>query len=513
MSLQGEIYEQNSNSYICLDSVSRGDSPVSRVSSSTFSTRSNTPSVHSRQGAHSNQMDDPYNIKLKTDLLANQVDRNTIIINKLQADINQLNQRFDTHIINHERQLQQVLDRVAEMPTMSQIENLIHRMLSNFSESFKANNAQVRPGNTDNDFNVNTNPEVVSSNNRVPTENTNQISGSVNTQHNGRVENTCSPVMLQNANHMFIPINQMEAHDTYCKPTQPVVKPVVQTKSSSSSISNQTRSDRHIEHTKPHSYDGTSSWNDYKIHFETVSKLNQWSEEVKSLKLIACMSGTALAVLGDIDINNPPKYQELLDILTKRFAPTNQTEMYRAQIETRIRKRNETLPELAQDLKRLTRLAYPTATPEIRDILTYKAFREALNDNDLEWAICQANVETIDAALHVALKYEAFYASKKRPTLRQQKVDNSEGQVHHSQTNRESKNKARKCHYCNKSGHFIKDCYKRLHDQQNFVHEQSNQREILPNSNQGNVSNWATNQPRADQIPGQGLKTEQHQGN
>jgi hypothetical protein len=43
----------------------------------------------------------------------------------------------------------------------------------------------------------------------------------------------------------------------------------------------------------------------------------------------------------------------VLVFVTKRFAQENQTELYRSQIDARIRKKGETLPELAQDIKRL----------------------------------------------------------------------------------------------------------------------------------------------------------------
>ena len=41
-----------------------------------------------------------------------------------------------------------------------------------------------------------------------------------------------------------------------------------------------------VEYAKPFTYDGKTDWADYKVDFETVSKLNQWSDEVKVLKLV-----------------------------------------------------------------------------------------------------------------------------------------------------------------------------------------------------------------------------------
>ena len=52
-----------------------------------------------------------------------------------------------------------------------------------------------------------------------------------------------------------------------------------------------------IGFTKPGYFDGKSSWTDYQIHFETVAKLNRWPNDIKALKLIACMRDAALATL------------------------------------------------------------------------------------------------------------------------------------------------------------------------------------------------------------------------
>jgi hypothetical protein len=49
-----------------------------------------------------------------------------------------------------------------------------------------------------------------------------------------------------------------------------------------------------VGYIKPFTYDGKTDWANYKVHFETVSKLNQWADEVKVLKLVSSMQGAAL---------------------------------------------------------------------------------------------------------------------------------------------------------------------------------------------------------------------------
>ncbi|CAG2187306.1 unnamed protein product [Mytilus edulis] len=192
---------------------------------------------------------------------------------------------------------------------------------------------------------------------------------------------------------------------------QPVSKPAASYKP------HQNSSNVNIGYTKPFTYDGKSDWVDYRVHFDTVSKLNNWPDKIKVLKIISCMQGAALATVGHIDTNNPPSYNDLMQTLNKRFSPPNQSEKYMTQIDARIRRRGESLPELAQDIKRLVRLANPTAPLDVQDNLAYRAFRNALNDQELEWAIVQTSTDTIDEALHLALKYEAYHLSRKRPSL------------------------------------------------------------------------------------------------
>jgi hypothetical protein len=120
--------------------------------------------------------------------------------------------------------------------------------------------------------------------------------------------------------------------------------------------------------------------------------------------------------------DSPPTYSELTHTLTKRFSPPHQFEMHMAQVDARIRKRRESLPELAQDVKRLIRLAHPFATAEIHDKLSHRAFRNALNDHDREWAIVTSTIESIDEALVLALKYEVYNMSTRKPSIRYQSL-------------------------------------------------------------------------------------------
>lgn len=54
-----------------------------------------------------------------------------------------------------------------------------------------------------------------------------------------------------------------------------------------------------------------------------------------------------------------------------------------------MRKRNEKLEDLAQDIKSLTRYAYPNVPSETREQLAKDCFIDSLGDAELEWAVYQ----------------------------------------------------------------------------------------------------------------------------
>ena len=298
----------------------------------------------------------------------------------------------------------------------------------------------------------------------------------------------------------FVPIENTKntpSSDVFIKPV-PVTCPQIDkpiSVVSSPSISFNNHNSGNVGYTKPNSYDGKSNWSDYKVHFEIVAQLNGWSSEIKALKLISCMQNEALAAIGDINTNCPPSYSELINTLTRRFAPENQTELYKTQIDTRIRKRGESLPELAQDIKRLVRLAYPKAHQEVLDSLAYRSFREALNDYDLAWALTQSNIDAVDDALNLALKYEAFHSSHRIPNLRKlAEVSEVNANYNSPKTHFKGGNSGKgACYYCGEPGHFKRDCEKRMTDNSQFIQQMKSGQY---NNNQG--LNRQNNQPRSE---------------
>ncbi|CAG2223289.1 unnamed protein product [Mytilus edulis] len=165
---------------------------------------------------------------------------------------------------------------------------------------------------------------------------------------------------------------------------------------------------------KPVLYDGETNWEDYLVQFELIAAINKWSDLEKALELATSLRGSAQSILTNLRPEMRTNFVQLTAALASRFQPENQAEMYRAQMKSKIRGRTEQIPVLGQDIKRLVRLAYPSAPMEVRDYLARDCFIDSLNDADMEWAIFQAKAKNIDNAIQVALEYEAFQNNRRQ---------------------------------------------------------------------------------------------------
>ena len=164
---------------------------------------------------------------------------------------------------------------------------------------------------------------------------------------------------------------------------------------------------------KPATYDGTVNWTDFKAHFDACAEINGWTDKEKGLYLAVSLRGQAQGVFGNLS-SKSNDYKELSNALQERFAPPNQTELYRVQLKERKQKATESLSELGQDVWRLTNLAYPTAPADLRETLAKEKFIDALVSSDMRLRIKQARPTSLNTAIRHAVELEAFNKAERK---------------------------------------------------------------------------------------------------
>jgi hypothetical protein len=103
---------------------------------------------------------------------------------------------------------------------------------------------------------------------------------------------------------------------------------------------------------KPSSFDGVDDFDEYLIQFEILAKLHKWDYQVKSLCLASCQTGNARAILTELNEAGQQNFNSLLSILGMHYGSIERSEIYRARLKGRIRAGNESVPELAQSIKK-----------------------------------------------------------------------------------------------------------------------------------------------------------------
>uniref|UniRef100_K1QZ86 Uncharacterized protein n=1 Tax=Magallana gigas TaxID=29159 RepID=K1QZ86_MAGGI len=78
---------------------------------------------------------------------------------------------------------------------------------------------------------------------------------------------------------------------------------------------------------------------------------------------------------------------KLYDAFESRFAPVNQTKIYRAMLREKRQNSNESLPELGESIRRLAHLAYLTAPKKVTEMIAKDQFVDERTDFDMRLLI------------------------------------------------------------------------------------------------------------------------------
>ena len=150
------------------------------------------------------------------------------------------------------------------------------------------------------------------------------------------------------------------------------------------------------------------SWDAYQAQFEAIASRQNWSRAEKAFQLVSALKGQALEVLEHLTPAQLQYYDSVAGALRRRFGRRRQPEVFRAQLKTRKRGKNEPLPVLAQDVESLVRGAYPMASEDTVDMLAKDCFVDALQDRQLQIHVKQAAPSNVQEALARAAEFEAF---------------------------------------------------------------------------------------------------------
>jgi len=127
------------------------------------------------------------------------------------------------------------------------------------------------------------------------------------------------------------------------------------------------------------------------------------------------LTGNAAQVLWDADRFATGSFRKLVDTLRSRYSGERQAEKCRTELQIRRRKCAESLSDLHQDIRRLMDLAYPKLTADAREEIACDHFTNALNDAEFALKVKAKAPMSLDEALRIAFRLEAWKKSIQMP--------------------------------------------------------------------------------------------------
>ena len=152
-------------------------------------------------------------------------------------------------------------------------------------------------------------------------------------------------------------------------------------------------------------FNGKESVTDYLKQFELTARRNNWDDQEKSASLLCALDGTARTILSEIDDADRVTYHELKQLLIKRFGPVIHTEVHEQALRDLRLARGQPIRQLATEVTRLTKLAYPDFEQSARNRLAVNALLNAVAVKDVTFYIKEKNPTSID---EVCTLYERF---------------------------------------------------------------------------------------------------------
>ena len=158
-------------------------------------------------------------------------------------------------------------------------------------------------------------------------------------------------------------------------------------------------------------YNGKELINEYLLQFELTAKRNAWTDAEKASSLLCALDGTARSILSELDDVDNVAFDEIKQLLKRRFGPVQQSDIHEQALGEIRLTRGQSIRELTPEVLRLTKLAYPEFTTDARTRLAVKALVNAIPDKEAVFYIKDKSPSSVDEVCSLYERYKALTGS------------------------------------------------------------------------------------------------------
>ncbi|KAK2577752.1 hypothetical protein KPH14_011855, partial [Odynerus spinipes] len=153
---------------------------------------------------------------------------------------------------------------------------------------------------------------------------------------------------------------------------------------------------------KPAKFDGNSSWEEYKIQFQTIARINGWDEPRKSLAWVSSLEGSARSVLTTLFLDKHTDWNALVLALEFKYGAKNLANLSYVMFQNYKQRRGQSLSDSAS-----AQNAFSDCPLEMRDKLAASQFVSALADEERKRTLRLGGFTSLRAAVVRAIEFEA----------------------------------------------------------------------------------------------------------
>ncbi len=157
---------------------------------------------------------------------------------------------------------------------------------------------------------------------------------------------------------------------------------------------------------EPARFNGKSDFLDYKVQFETVAYLNQWTREEMGLQLAISLTDEAREVLSSLRGADMHNYDRLVEALECRYSPRGRESQYYLELMSRDQGPEEDVTTYGHTLRRLAAKAF--ADRPMDELMLVNTFIRGLRNVDMKRHVYHERCMNLYDAIHAAVTYEAF---------------------------------------------------------------------------------------------------------
>ena len=158
----------------------------------------------------------------------------------------------------------------------------------------------------------------------------------------------------------------------------------------------------------PDIFDGSKSWDDWISHFENVADINEWDDGAKLKWMKVRLIGRAQKAFHHLGEEAKGENGGAKGALQLRFEPRSKQSLYRAELETRHKKREEGWAEFSEDLSVLSEKAYPALQPQAHECLAVNLYLKQISNPQVAFAVRQKQPENLDDAVTATLEMKSY---------------------------------------------------------------------------------------------------------